>query len=182
MNHIDDAAKYVATPLIRDEGSLLTREMQAALALWFSKVAMVADSRNRKRSVVTQAQRDYLMARREPPEEWDVWIASYGGGEWRDLGLFQHGGHLDFTPIRGPGEKLVGYAETTFIGMGKLVALVIADDLPLVDFNVGTFARIARRIWPLGDEFRWPLPNVLSDEGAHSAAHILNSMLAHFRE
>ena len=182
ISAVDDAAKYVATPLIRGEPSVITPDMQRVLAGWFAKIAAVADSRNRRRSVVTQPQRTWIMDRQEPPKEWEIWIAPYGGSDYRDLALFQNGGHLDFSPVRGPSKEFSGYAQTTFLGIGKLATLVVADDFPRVDFNIGTFAQIARRIWPIGGEVAWPLPYTMTDIEANAAAHILKHMIANIRD
>ena len=182
MSVADNAAKQVAATLIRGEKVTVTPDMQRVLALWFAKTATVADYRKPKRSVVPQAQRSHLMNSKEPPAEWEVWIASYNGTDYRDLALFHNSGRLDFTPVRGPGEQLKGYVATTFVGMGKLAALVIADDLPVIDFNVGTFAQIARRVWPLSESFEWPLSHPLDDREAAAAATIIEAMRSNFRD
>lgn len=181
MNHVDADAKYAATPLILGEKMRVSPEVQHILALWFSKIATIGDSRKPKRSVIPQAQRKYIMEHKRPPDEWEVWLATYGGTDYRDLALLQRNGRLDFTPVLGPGERFKGFAETTFLGMGKLTALVIGDDLPFMDFNVGTYAEIAQRIWPVGDAFDWPLSHVMDDAEATSAANILEAMRSNFR-
>jgi len=91
-------------------------------------------------------------------------------------------GHLNFAAVAPPGIKSAGYAETTFVGMGSLIALVVGDDLPDVDFNVGTFSNLARRIWPTQRAFKWPLSDALTDPEANAAANILSSMIANFRQ
>jgi hypothetical protein len=182
ISGIDDAAKHAATSLILGEARVVTPDMQRTLSSWFAKIAAVADSRDRRRSKVTQRQRTWLMEHHEPPEEWEIWIASYGGADYRDLALFQNGGHLDFSPVSGPSKKLAGYAQTTFLGLGRLAVLVIAHDFRAVDFSVGTYAQIGRRIWPVGAEFGWPFPRVLTDVEANAATRILNDMVANIRD
>ena len=182
VSAIDDAAKAVAPPIIRGERVSISPEMQKALATWLCKIAMVGDSRNRARSLVSQPQRNLMMKDRRPPNEWEVWIASYAGTEFRDLAFFQRSGKLDFTPVTGPGEKFSGYVELTFFGIGGLAALVIGDDLPDVDFNVGTFANLSRRIWPIGGgAIDWPLFFILGDDDARAVINILPYMVANFR-
>lgn len=169
-------------PIIRGEKLSISPETQRALATWLSKIAMVGDSRNRARMLVTQAQRDLMMKERRPPNEWEVWIASYNGTEVRELAFFQRSGKLDFTPVTGPGEKFSGYVETSFFGIGAMIALIVGDDLPDVDFNVGTLRDTARRIWPLdGSMIDWPLPFVVNDELAFHIMNILPHMVANFR-
>ena len=181
MSQVDDSARTAATPLIQGVKAYVTQDMQGALALWFSKIATIADSRKPKRSLVPQAQRSYIMEYKRPPDEWEIWLASYGGSDYRDLALLQRNGVLDFTPLLGPFERFKGFAETTFLGMGKLTALVIAGDLPMMDFNAGKYSEIARKIWPVGNSFEWPLPHIMDDGDATAAANILEAMRSNFR-
>ena len=132
--------------------------------------------------LIPQTQRDLMMNEQRAPDEWEVWIVPYGGTEFRDLAFFQRSGKLDFTPVTGPGGKFSGYVETTFFGIGSLTALIIGDDLPDVDFNVGSLSKIARRIWPLdGSNIAWPLPFVVPDDLAIDIMNILPHMVANFR-
>lgn len=178
INHIDDDAKYVATPLIQGNATVITPAMQKVLANWFIKMAMVGDSRNRKRSVVIQPHRDWLKDQKEPPSGYEVWVSSYEGTDWGDLGFYQNGGHLDFTPVAGPGKEFSGYAQTSFFGLGKMVALVVATDLANVRFEIGGVEAFLRRIWPVRDPINWPTSPVMQDNQASATAHVLQSMLA----
>ena len=72
---------------------------------------------------------------------------------------------------------MTGYAQTTFIGMGRLAILVVANDLPVMHFSVGALARVARRIWPVREAFDWPINSSIGDEDALAAADILKHMI-----
>lgn len=181
ISQLDSAAKLEATPLILGRTTEVTPLAQRALAAWIAKISMVADSRNKSNTKVTQAHRNWLMEHGEPPGEWEIWASTYVGQEWRDLGLFQRNGILDFRQIAGGSEAFKGYAETTFIGMGNLAFLVVGNDLPAVEFNVGRFRQYARRIWPVGQSFMWPLKQTLDDSGAAAAINILHHMVANPR-
>jgi hypothetical protein len=176
MSRVDEATKPVVSPLIRGERRIVAPEAQIILSSWFAKIAIVADSRNHARSVVPDLQRR-LLRDEQRPAVWEIWLMSYHGTDFRDLGLHQNGGSLNLTPIVGPGKKLTGYAQTTFIGMGRLTILVVANDLPMMHFSVGTLARVARRIWPLNDAFNWPINPSIGDEDAIAAADILKHMI-----
>jgi hypothetical protein len=177
MSRIDEAAKPTVSSLIRGELGIVAPEAQIVLSAWFTKTAIVADSRNPARSVVPDTQRKLLRDEQRPPAVWEIWLMSYDGTDFRDLGLHQNGGSLNLTPIPELRGKLTGYAQTTFIGMGRLAILVVANDLPVMHFNVGKLARVARRIWPVTEAFDWPINSSIGDEDAIAAADILKHMI-----
>ena len=177
MSRIDEAAKPIAFPLIQGERRIVAPEAQIILSAWFAKTAIVADSRNPARSVVPDTQRKLLRDEQRPPAVWEIWLMSYRGTNFRDLGLHQNGGLLNLTSIPDLRGKLTGYAQTTFIGMGRLAILVVANDLPMMHFSVGTLARMARRIWPVREAFDWPINPSIGDEDAIAAADILKHMI-----
>lgn len=179
MNHIDDAAKWVATPIILGEQAAITPAMQRVMATWFAKIAIVGDSinRNGKKSAIIQSQREWFKDHKEPHPLWEVWIGTYGGTDWRELGIFQHGGFLNLPAIGGP-TPISGYIETTVMGMGDLFALVLATDIAAFGFDIGSAKGSMRKIWPTGDAFNWPFASVMTDEQARAVQFILRTMLA----
>jgi hypothetical protein len=126
---IDDAAKQAIVPLIHGQSVVVTPEAQRAIATWFAKIAMVGDAMRPERSVVLQTDRDWIRRNSLPPLLWEVWIGSYDGVDWRDLGIFQHGGRLDLSAVTRP-HKLASNLEATTMGLGKLLALVIGNESP----------------------------------------------------
>jgi hypothetical protein len=177
MSKIDEAAKPAVCPLIQGERGIVAPEAQIILSAWFAKTAIVADSRNQARSMVPDTHRKLLRDEQRPPAVWEIWLMSYRGTDFRDLGLHQNGGLLNLTSISDLRGKLTGYAQTTFIGMGRLAILVVANDLPMMHFSVGTLARMARRIWPVREAFDWPINPSIGDEDAIAAADILKHMI-----
>jgi hypothetical protein len=174
---VDDAAKAVVLPLIRGEAAVVSSKTQHALALWFAKIAIVGDSRDR-RGYISQSERATFMRQREPSALWEMWLASYEGTDYRDLALFQNGANLDALKLAAVGGPAVpvGYLQATTFGIGKLVALVIGNDIPQLRFSVGTFSPRARRIWPLGPSFNWPILPPLNDSETKSVTHIVEQM------
>ena len=85
--------------LIRGERGIVPPQDQIILSAWFTKTAIVADSRNPARSVVPDTQRKLLRDEQRPPAVWEVWLMSYHGTDFRDLGLHQNGGSLNLTTI-----------------------------------------------------------------------------------
>jgi hypothetical protein len=178
ISRLDDAAKRIATPLIRGAQVDLSTQDQQWLAAWLSKIAMVADSAQAQSGTVEQIDRDWLRHRGLPPLLWEVWIGFYGGIAWRELGVFQHGGHLDLTRVLPGPYKFSGYATSTAMGLGSLFALVIGNGSTMYDINIGKAADILTRILPGGKTVKWPLTYTLSDEDASAMAYILRHAVA----
>lgn len=153
---------------------------QRALSVWFAKIAMVADAARTETGVHLQGDRDWLRTTLLPPLLWEIWIGSYEGILWRDLAVFHHGGRLDLTSVTGP-HSLAGYVTSSAFGMGRLFALVIGNEHPAIDLDIGTAAGRLQRIWPAREAFRWPIDNPLSDQEAGGIAYILRSATAHPR-
>lgn len=175
MSQIDDAAKAVAIPLIKGEKCVVTEDIARILALWFSKTAIVGDSIKPTKSIILQSERSHLMNDKTPPKNWEVWIGTYEGTAWRDLGLYQNGGKLDFTPVVGTDDEAWRtYIQSTIIGMGNLFALVVASDTDRFAFEVGKLADTMKRIWPFAGEFEWPCKNRMTDEEATAAQHFVS--------
>jgi len=176
---IDGAAKKIAIPLINGAAVELTREDCRALAAWFAKLAMVADAMDIRTMVVPQADRDWMRQQSLPPIRWEVWIGFYEGSEWRELAMQHHSGILNFAAIGDP-EALSGYVNSATFGLGNLLAHVIGSE----DFEIdlGTGARIMRRIWPAIDPLTWPLPHSITDDEAGAIARSLREAYLSSRE
>lgn len=181
ISEIDNAAKSTIVPLIQGASVTVDEAMQTTIATWLSKIATVGDSRNRAKSVITPAERTFIKDNTQPPRCWEVWIFSYDGVDRRDLSFFQDSGKLEITTVPPPGIKLSGYVETTFIGMGKLAALVIANNLPEIQLKASVLDSRARRIWPVSPSFDWPITPPLDDNDAAAVERILKRMKINIR-
>lgn len=79
MGSIGEAAKPIATRLIRGEATLLNREHQAKLATWLCLMAMVADLQTRMNTRFPDSDREYMYRHRAPPPHWYVLLGYYVG-------------------------------------------------------------------------------------------------------
>jgi len=172
LSGIDDAARIAVTPLIQGIAVTLKPEMQAQIAIWLAKIAMVGDSRRRKSSKIPQAQRDWLRERGFPPQGWEVWIAPYSGEELHELALFQFGGSLTL-----PGRP-EGFMQFTVIGMGKLLALGTGTDIPNIRITFEPLDQMMTRVWPTGDAIRWPTEPAFSDAEGEMLVRVNHLMRA----
>jgi len=176
ISGIDERAKQAVTPLIKGDSIVVADEAQLTIATWLAKISMVGDSIQPYKSVVLQSERKWIKDKREPPPLWEVWLGSYGGNMWRDLAIFQHSGRLNLSAVTGPG-NFSGYVETTTIGIGKMLALVIGNENAALPLNIGNAAAVLKRIWPISNAFTWPRIHILSDNEAGGISHILRSAI-----
>ena len=164
-------------PLIQRRTSLVTQEAQRKLATWLAKIAMVGDANNPDKCVVSQDHRTIMRMRQMPPDGWEVWIGTYGGVIWRELGIWQHSGQLNL-PVENY-HSMSGYMMATTMGLGSLFVLVLGTGISEIGFGIGSAASILKRIWPTTSAFGWPLDHVLSDDEAGAIANIIATMTAH---
>jgi hypothetical protein len=102
----------------------LMADAQRILAAWVTKIVMVADYLDRAHSVIQQRERTHLMNNLTPPPGWHIWIASYGGTQWRELAIFQQQGALEIPSINGD-TATPHNLELTTIGIADLLFLAI---------------------------------------------------------
>jgi hypothetical protein len=161
-NQVEKAAKPILVPMITGRAGVLSLTMQRTLATWAAKTAMTGEQINKGKAVIQQFQRTWLKDHLEPPEGWIIWAAPYSGAKWRELGLFQHGGKRELSPVD-DGTAVEHCLGLTFIGMGHLLLQVFHTSR--VGYWDGMLnARHVVRIWPpVGGAIQWPSPYVFSD-------------------
>lgn len=91
-----------------------------------------------------------------------------------------HSGILHLAAVGYP-QTFSGYACSTTLGLGKMLALVVGKQLPDLEIGMGKAGDILRRIWPARDAFAWPLPHTITDSEAGALANILREALNNFR-
>jgi hypothetical protein len=144
---VEDAAKPILIPLIAGRACGLSVPMQRMLATWAAKTAMTAEHVNKRPAVIHQFERTWLKENLSPPPGWFVSAVPYNGAEWRDLGIFQHSGHLTIPSDNGT--EIEHHLGLTFVGMGRLFLLVHYSSWSRIwDMFSGDGAMDALRIWP----------------------------------
>ncbi len=174
---LDDKAKGAIRPLYQGQTRVVTADIQQAISTWLVKIAMVGDSMRRERSLIPQAERTWMLNNSMPPNGYDVWIGSYEGGVWSELGIFQHGGTLKIPPPIGGPNVLIGYAKLTVIGIGKLLALVLSTEIATLRFYLRSTAQYFRQIWPIQHPFDWPSSPILTEDQASGLPQMFSSMV-----
>jgi hypothetical protein len=167
LSALESAVKPVLVPLIAGRSGEVTFEMRRILSTWAAKTVITAEHIDSSNAVIHQTDRSWLKDNRSPPPGWHVWIATYGGRNWRDLGLFQHLGKLEIPAVsnQAPAQHNL---ELTLMGLGHVILLVINSSWQRIwDILDGLSTPGLVRIWPTSSApVRWPTPHVLSDPEA----------------
>jgi hypothetical protein len=166
-NSVEEMAKPILMLLMANRTVNLGNEMQKTLATWATKTVMTSEQINADEAVVQQHERTWLKENLEPPRGWHVWIGSYSGLSWCDLGIFQHKGKLA-APSIDNGVLAEHNLELTMIGLGQVLFLVINSTWQhiwdILDSLGSPGGAGLKRIWPIADiEVPWPRAHYLTD-------------------
>lgn len=169
MSQIQTKVKPTAIPLIQGRSITISAAERATLAGWIAMAVVTVDQLDRKKSAITQADRDYIRKHRYPPPSWHIWIGDYERKVWKNY-LGRH--HLVITEDL-PGMENVrpmspNTQTTTYIA-GRLFIHTMTCQLPGIttewDFD-GVPTPYLRTLWPTdGISFAWP-PPVMEDADA----------------
>ena len=178
---VEGVAKPILTTLITGTPGLINTDMQRILATSAAKTVMTAEHINRGKAVVKQADRTLLKDNLVPPPGWHVWIGSYSGVLWRDLGIFQHTGKLEIPSVDNSG-TIEHNLELTLIGAGQLIFLVINSSWQRIWDILNGLGNPGggglERIWPIIEPtISWPRPHVLTDVEAEYFTNYLARVL-----
>jgi hypothetical protein len=137
---------------------------------------------DRAHSVIQQRERTHLMNNLTPPPGWHIWVASYGGTQWRELAIFQHQGALEIPSING--DTAPHNLELTTIGIADLLFLAINSTWDrlwdVLENIVGESGAGFCRLWPpLHDTITWPRWTILTDEDARYFTTYLARVFEH---
>jgi hypothetical protein len=142
---------------------------------------MTCEQIDATKAVVHQSERTWLMQNLAPPAGWNIWIGSYIGTDWRELGIYQHLGKLA-VPTVNDGTMIEHNLQLTLIGMGHLLFLVINSSWSRIwdildrmgsPNNLGLV-----RVWPIRvPTIVWPRPFALDDRDAQYFATYLARVL-----
>jgi hypothetical protein len=94
------------------------------LAIWATKIVMVAEHIGPNDPLLTQSDRSHLKNTLTPPPGWHVYLGSYNGALFRELSICQSVGELRVPAIDG-GVPTPHNLEVTSLGIGEAVFLVV---------------------------------------------------------
>jgi len=180
MSQLDNNVRNILPPIFKGYPGIIDQSMQAALAAWFTKIAIVGDCDIRKKnSYIPQEERTEFTLRKSPSRDWKIMISSYEGTSWKDLCIFQHGGKLDISPVGEPnglrGEG--GYVQGTIIGIENMIAIVLATNFRDFEFKIGrNLSLFFERISPTQGTIQWPTASVISDKDTTALQGIIREM------
>jgi hypothetical protein len=174
MSQLEERAKPILLPLMAGEKTNLSPEAQRILATWATKTAMVAERSFPREIGISQAEREWIKNRDEPPLNWRVWIAAYDDAQWKNLSIYQHRGRLQHSPIRRPGVATY-YVQTTLFGLNHVLFLVGSTFWPgFHSILQGGDRASVLDIWPpRARSLLWPPARILRDPQANALANVL---------
>jgi hypothetical protein len=167
MSRLETAVKPIATPLIVGRLVSLGPEEQKTLAAWIAKTAMMIECADHQLPSSTPAQRRFLMERGEPPAGWQIWIAQYGGENWKAKALRTSTALTAFgTVIEKKLNPPMNTQAITF-GVGRLLVQLMATAVPNLSFDIDPkFEPYTPPLWPFRRRVSWPTAHVLNDADA----------------
>lgn len=74
MSRLQEKAKPLLVPLIKDEWPVLNKDTQATIASWIVMTTMVVEFANPETAAIPQKQRTHFMANQKTPPDWSIWI------------------------------------------------------------------------------------------------------------
>ena len=174
MSALEERTKPMLLPVIGGQRHRLPLEAQELLATWAAKTVMIAEHVRPHKDGISQTDRTFLKDRLKPADNWYVWIATYSGSSWRNLTIYQSRGHLQKSPVGGPG-VIKHYIQATTFGVGHLLVLVVNTSCEEVRIALsGRDWNGLLQIWPAGRRsILWPLQRVLFDPQANAVANFL---------
>ena len=158
LSALEGHVKPLAIPLMLGQQHELTAENQVLLSTWISKLAMLYEHTGQGAKFFNQTDRSGLMERLEPPEDVEVWLASYVGP--RALILSQHSAtepewqsELDkFQVISGAVDRLA------FQLVARRWKEPRPSDLEMEGFlSVSPWSPVATATWALATVRLWPV-------------------------
>lgn len=172
MSSFDDAAKPVLSMLIKGEKAFLNADSQKLIATWIAMKAMVGEFFDPSTAAVPLSERQFLRDRRQPPDNWKIWIGNYTRKKWS--GQYVHTtSSIDSADGLARRDPNVPNTQTTTIVVGNMYAHVFSSDIPAViggyGLNESKQEKIAQ-IWPIRESFiAWP-PIAMNDTDADAVA------------
>jgi hypothetical protein len=172
MSSLDDAGKSVLSLLIKGEAAFLDVDSQKLIATWVAMKTMVGEFFDPVKAAVPLSERQFLRDRRQPPDNWIIWIGNYTRDKWTGEWVHTAVGIDSAEGIARRDPKIPNTQTTTFV-VGKLYAHVFSSEIPDIIAGI-TLGKIGleklAQIWPARESFiGWPT-NALSDVDADAIA------------
>jgi hypothetical protein len=183
MSSMDSAAKAILSLLIRGDAAFLNADTQRLVATWLAMKAMVGEFFDPSKVAVPLSEREFLRDKRQPPDNWMIWIGNYTRGKWAGEWVHTASGIDSAKGIARRDTKVPNTQTTTFV-VGKLYAHIFSSEIPdiVAGISLGKigYEKLAQ-IWPIRESFvGWPT-NALSDVDADAiASSIFLSLKGHF--
>lgn len=155
MRLLEERAFPIITGLIQGRSMTLSSDDQAAIAGWITQVTMTAEFFLPDGIHTPQSVRSEFMQTKIPPESWQIWIGTYGGGFFRQTALHYASERTDVRLFDKPEILGSGGFHTTMFWIGALFAHAFYSGVPGIKLSIPEtgFVQIAPATY---NEVRWP--------------------------
>jgi hypothetical protein len=172
MSSLDGAGKPILSLLIKGEAASLDADSQKLIATWVAMKTMVGEFFDPVKAAIPLSERQFLRDRRQPPDNWIIWIGNYTRDKWAGEWVHTAIGIDSAEGIARRDTKIPNTQTTTFV-VGKLYAHIFSSEIPDIIAGI-TLGKIGleklAQIWPVRESFiGWPT-NALGDVDADAIA------------
>jgi hypothetical protein len=173
LGPIEEGAKAALLTLLIGRTTLLSKEQQAAIALWLFKVAILYRYAAQPPRQATASELEDLYVHRRPSAGTRVWLARYAGRFGIKLisyqvGLVRASTGIDFLRRLRKRDWDAGELVTLAVGgVAAQVALYPANS----PMTYGPQAALVRQGWPVVGPMEWPPPFYFDDDGLEAFSH-----------
>ena len=163
LGSLETPAKPHVLSLMNGEDVVIDQQMQKHLAAWLCAITMLVDADAQAGSAISQVDRDFFQANREPPQTWRIWIARYCGNKWQEHRIKRVGLRVQSTPEINA-DRLVCNTQNTTLVLRQFCAHIFSSTV--VDDFAGYEGVELQKLWPLtGENFAWTRAARLDDAG-----------------
>jgi|SRR5450631_373427 len=152
-----NSAKPHAERLVKGEHAILDVSAQAALCVWISIAAMMAEFTDPKTAGIPSSDLMDLRATKMPLRNWYIAIGRYSGTNWHPVRYRHHGIRFVLDTFEAPAISEFGVshcdiqmAQLSLYTIGELAVVAFSStaDRPLANFMRAMGPRSFRQLWP----------------------------------
>ncbi len=167
MSRLQEEAKSSLTPLILGQTPIVSVKSQITIASWVAMTWMTSEHLDQRGQATSQEDREWLMEKGEPPDDWLVWIGRYQGTRWPEQISSMSNFVGSAKELAAETRPLVNTQVTTFV-VGHLVGHTFSS--PIVRHAEVSIDGLAP-IWPAAPaDLDWPGLPILDDDDIDSVA------------
>lgn len=175
-NDVETPAMSALRPLLLGEVTVVSADMQRAIARWATLKCMVFEQDDKRYAAIPMSAIRRFKETKEPPDGFQVWAGYFAGSTWGTR--FVHVG-AELVGTRYNAQRVIGpesvKLQTTVFTIGKLFLRVASSSTGQITHRLGELERsVLHDLHPTGPDLVWPPPHTIGDVYAERMANSLN--------